>query len=176
MIMPRGQQLLLPVNPLFIYLSLLAALLLDMVQNIALLGNASWAPELMVLVLVFWGIHQPLLVGIGTAFIFGLLTDVHQSSVLGQHALAFTAQSFFAVLIHRRILWFKLSAQSLQVLPVFVAGHLLELTLRMASGSPFPGWGIFLSPVIQALLWPVVTQILLAPQRRAPNPDNTRPL
>ena len=78
MIMPRGQQLLLPANPLFIFFSLLVALLLDMVQNIALFGNANWAPEIMAVVLVFWGIHQPLRVGIGTAFIFGLLTDVHQ--------------------------------------------------------------------------------------------------
>ena len=176
MIMPRGQQLLLPANPLFIFFSLLLALLLDMVQNIALFGNANWAPEVMAVVLVFWGIHQPLRVGIGTAFVFGLLTDVHQSSMLGQHALAFTAQGFLAVLIHRRILWFKLSSQSLQVFPLFLVGHLIELTLRMTSGSPFPGWGLFLSPIIQTLMWPIVTEILLAPQKRAPNPDKTRPL
>ena len=75
---------------------MLVALLLDMVQNIALFGNANWAPEIIAVVLVFWGIHQPLRIGIGTAFVFGLLTDVHQSSMLGQHALAFTAQGFFA--------------------------------------------------------------------------------
>jgi rod shape-determining protein MreD len=176
MIMPRGQQLLLPANPIFIYLTLFFALLLDMVQNIALFGNANWAPELIAVVLLFWGIHQPLRVSIGLAFFFGLLTDVHQSSMLGQHALSFTAQGFFAVLIHRRILWFKLSSQSLQVFPIFLVGHLIELIIRMASGSPFPGWGLFLSPIIQALLWPIVSEILLAPQKRSPNPDNTRPL
>jgi rod shape-determining protein MreD len=176
MIMPRGQQLLLPANPLFIYTTLFLALLLDMVQNIALFGNANWAPELIALVLLFWGIHQPLRVSIGTAFILGLLTDVHQSSMLGQHALSFTAQGFLALLIHRRILWFKLSSQSLQVFPIFLVGHMIELVIRMISGSPFPGWGLLLSPVIQAILWPVVSELLLAPQKRSPNPDNTRPL
>jgi rod shape-determining protein MreD len=32
------------------------------------------------------------------------------------------------------------------------------------------------SPLIQTLLWPVATVLLLAPQRRAPDPDENRPL
>jgi rod shape-determining protein MreD len=42
MIMPRGQQLLLPANPTFMLVTLLIALLLDMVQSMALFGNAAW--------------------------------------------------------------------------------------------------------------------------------------
>jgi len=30
--------------------------------------------------------------------------------------------------------------------------------------------------VFEALLWPVVVVLLLAPQRRAPDPDENRPL
>jgi len=40
MIMPRGQQLLLPANPLFVFLSLAFAMLLDMIFNMSLTGNA----------------------------------------------------------------------------------------------------------------------------------------
>jgi rod shape-determining protein MreD len=35
---------------------------------------------------------------------------------------------------------------------------------------------ILLSPLFEAVLWPVVSVFLLAPQRRAPNPDLNRPL
>ena len=107
MIMRRGQQLLLPANPLFIWSTSLAALLLDMLQNMGLWGRAAWTPDLLALVLVFWAVHQPLRVGIGTAFFFGILMDVHQSSLLGQHALAYTVLSFLAIAIHRRLLWFS---------------------------------------------------------------------
>jgi rod shape-determining protein MreD len=62
------------------------------------------------------------------------------------------------------------------VLPLFVAAHLLELLVRMAAGGTFPGLLYLLAPVIEALLWPVVSVLLLAPQRRAPNPDDNRPL
>jgi rod shape-determining protein MreD len=48
--------------------------------------------------------------------------------------------------------------------------------VRMMSGALFPGWMILLSPLFEAVLWPVISVLLLAPQRRAPSPDLNRPL
>ena len=172
MIMPTGQQLLLPANPFFIWTSLLAALLLDMLP----LGRVPWMPDFLALVLVFWNVHQPQRVGIGVAFMFGLGVDVHQSALLGQHALSYTALSFFATMIHRRLLWFTVPSQALQILPLFALAHGVEIVIRMISGGNFPGWMLLLAPVAESLLWPVVSVLLLAPQRRAPNPDQNRPL
>jgi rod shape-determining protein MreD len=172
MIMRPGQQLLLPANPVFIWGSLFAAMLVTMVP----LGRAPWMPDFLALVLVFWSVHQPLRVGIGVAFVFGVFMDAHQAALLGQHALAYTALSFFAITIHRRLLWFTVPSQALQVLPLFAANHAIELTIRMIGGGAFPGWTILLAPMAEALLWPVVSVILLVPQRRAPDPDANRPL
>ena len=88
MIMRQGQQLLLPANPFFIWMTLLAAFVLNMLQNMGLWGRAAWVPDLLALVLVFWSVHQPLRVGIGAAFVFGLAMDVHQGGLLGANALA----------------------------------------------------------------------------------------
>jgi len=176
MIMPRGHQLLLPANPLFVALTLVIALLINMLVNISLVGNAAWMPDFLALVLVFWCVHQPRIVGIGIAFFLGVATDVHQSALLGQHALTYTALGFLAAVIERRLLWFTVPSQAMQVLPLFLAAHAMELVVRMMSGALFPGWTIFLAPVLEAMLWPLVSVILLAPQRRAPDPDDTRPL
>jgi rod shape-determining protein MreD len=176
MIMPRGQQVLLPANPMFILFTLLMALFANMVVNISFVGNAAWMPDFLALVLVFWCVHQPRLVGIGVAFFFGIATDVHQSALLGQHALTYTALGFMAILMHRRLLWFTVPSQAMQVLPMFAVAHALELLVRLMSGALFPSWPIFLAPLLEALLWPVVSVFLLAPQRRAPNPDANRPL
>ncbi len=172
MIMRSGQQLLLPASPLFIGVSLLLALLLDMLP----LGRLAWMPDFLALVLVFWNVHQPLRVGIGMAFMFGLGVDVHQSALLGQHALSYTTLSFFATMIHRRLLWFPVPSQAVQVLPLFFAAHLVELIIRLINGDAFPGWTILLAPFLEALLWPLASVLLLAPQRRAPDPDENRPL
>ena len=172
MIMRPGQQLLLPATPLFIWFSLLLALVVNMLP----LGRAPWMPDVLALVVVFWSVHQPLRVGIGAAFVFGLAMDVHQTALLGQHALAYTALSYFAITIHRRLLWFSVPSQAVQVLPLFAAAHAIELALRMLAGGVFPGLPILLAPLIESLLWPVVSVVLLAPQRRAPDPDENRPL
>ena len=150
MIMPRGQQLLLPANPLFVLFTLLTALFANMVVNISLVGNAAWMPDFLALVLVFWCVHQPRLVGIGLAFFFGVATDVHQAALLGQHAMSYTALGFMAIMVHRRLLWFTVPSQAMQVLPLFVLAHALELTVRMMSGALFPGWMILLAPLLEA--------------------------
>jgi rod shape-determining protein MreD len=169
---PGQQQLLLPVNPVFIWASLIVALLFDMVP----MGRAAWTPDLLALAIVFWSVHQPTRIGIGAAFVFGLCMDVHQSAMLGQHALSYTTLGFFAIMLHRRLLWYPVLSQAPQVLPLFAMSHLIELAIRMIGGGVFPGWSLLIAPVIEAALWPLISLILLAPQRRTPEPDANRPL
>jgi rod shape-determining protein MreD len=173
MIMPRGSdQLLLPANPLFIGFTLLAAFAVNLLP----LGRVPAMPDLLAVALVFWNVHQPRRVGVGVAFVFGLLLDVHQGALLGQHALSYTLLSFVAITIHRRLLWFGVVEQAVQILPLFIAAHGVSLLVRLLAGGMFPGWWLVLAPVFESLLWPVTTVLLLAPQRRAPDPDQNRPL
>ncbi|HOX68308.1 MAG: rod shape-determining protein MreD [Rhizobacter sp.] len=173
MIMPRSSdQLLLPVNPLFLWFTLLTALALNLVP----LGRHPAAPDLLALALVFWNVHQVRRVSVGVAFMFGLVMDVHDGAILGQHALAYTLLGFVATTIHRRLLWFTLPSQALQILPLFVAAHLVSFAVRMIAGGMLPGWQALLAPAFEALLWPLATWLLLAPQRRAPDRDQNRPL
>lgn len=176
MIMRPGQPLLLPANPVFIWLSLLLAMLGNMLINMGGAGRAAWVPDLLALTLVFWNVHQPLRVSVGAAFVFGLAMDVHHTALLGQHALAYSVLSFMAVFIHRRLLWFPLMTQTFHVLPLFVLTQLLVVLLRLASSGVFPGWSVVLAPVLTGALWPVASLLLLAPQRRPPDPDKHRPL
>jgi rod shape-determining protein MreD len=173
MIMPRGtDQLLLPVNPLFMWASLLVALVLNLVP----LGRQPAMPDFLALALVFWNVHQPRRVGVGVAFVLGVLMDVHAGALLGQHALAYTLLSYFAITVHRRLLWFSVVEQALHVLPLFFAAHAVSLLVRLVSGGSFPGWTLLAAPLLESLLWPVAAWFLLAPQRRAPDPDENRPL
>ncbi|MFZ2652712.1 MAG: rod shape-determining protein MreD [Burkholderiaceae bacterium] len=173
MILPRGEdQLLLPVHPWFIWLTLLIALALNLIP----LGRVDAMPDFLALVLVFWNVHQPRRVGIGAAFVFGLMMDVHAAALLGQHALAYSLLSYFAVSFHRRLSGFAPAAQAVQILPLWYAAHAVSMLIRMVAGHAFPGWQILLAPVFASLLWPVACWLLLAPQRRAPDPDLNRPL
>ena len=173
MIMPRStDQLLLPARPLFIALTLLAAFGFNLLP----LGRQPAMPDALAVVLVFWGVHQPRRVGLGWAFVFGLLMDVHQGALLGQHALAYALLTFAAISMHRRLLWFGLAGQAAQLVPLFLAAHGVQLLVRLIAGDAYPGWALLLAPLLEAALWPLATLALLAPQRRAPDPDENRPL
>jgi rod shape-determining protein MreD len=166
------QYLLRPVNPSFIAVTLLLAFILDLLPWGRLLG----IPDFVALVLVFWSIHQPRRVGMGIAFVMGMLMDVHAGTRLGENALAYVLLVYGAVLLHRRVVGFPILMQSLQVLPLFLVAQAVELIVRLAVGAPFPGWPYFFESATTALLWPLATWLLLAPQRRPPDRDETRPL
>ena len=173
MIMPRGyNQLLLPAKPFFVS----ATLILALGFNVLPLGRQPAMPDMLMVVLMFWAVHQPRRVGMGVAFVLGLAMDVNQGALLGQHALAYTLLNYVAVSIHRRLLWFGVLEQALQILPVFFAVHAVSQLVRLMAGGMFPGWSVLAAPLFEALLWPVATWLLLAPQRRAPDPDQNRPL
>lgn len=170
--MNNPHYILLPVSSIFITLSMMAAFVLNLLPW----GQWIGVPDFVALVLVFWSIHQPRKVGIGVAFCMGLLMDVHDASLLGQNALAYTLLSYFAIMIHRRVLWFPTATQALHVFPLLLVAQVVQLLVRMVVSGKFPGWFYFTESFVSALLWPVVTWMLLAPQRRAIDRDETRPI
>jgi rod shape-determining protein MreD len=170
--MNRPHYILLPANPWFITASLVVAFLLNLLPW----GHWFGVPDFVALVLIFWSIHQPRKVGIGIAFLMGLLMDVHDATLLGENALSYTLLSYFAIMIHRRVLWFKVGTQALHVLPLLLMMQTVQLLIRVSVSGHFPGWLYFLESLVTAFLWPVVTSILLAPQRRAIDRDDTRPI
>lgn len=168
----RPHYILLPANPVFIATTLIAAFLLNLLPW----GQWYGVPDFAALALVFWSIHQPRKVGIGIAFFIGLLMDVHDATLLGQHALAYTLLSYFAIMIHRRVLWFPMGTQALHILPLLMLAQVVQLAVRLLVSGRFPGWMYFLESVSSTALWPVVSMMLLAPQRRAIDRDETRPI
>lgn len=168
----RPHYLLLPANRAFIAFTLVAAFLLNLLPW----GRAAGVPDFLALVLVFWNVHQPRLVGMGIAFLFGVLMDVHDAALLGEHALAYTLLGYGALGLHRRVPWFGLAGQMAHVLPLFLLAQVVLLLARAIVGAGFPGWTWFLQSFSGALLWPLAHWLLLAPQRRAVERDENRPI
>jgi rod shape-determining protein MreD len=173
MIMPAGRPLLLPANPRFIAFTVIVGLLLNMLLG---LTGWHWLPDVLAIVVVFWNVYQPRRVGVVLAFVLGLALDVHESALLGQNALSYVVLSSIALAVQRRLLWFPLREQALQIVPLFVVAALVEWATRLIVQDAWPHWSQLLAPFLQAALWPLVGALLLAPQRRAFDPDNIRPL
>ncbi|QDX81742.1 rod shape-determining protein MreD [Denitratisoma sp. DHT3] len=167
-----SNRILLPVRPWFIWLSLALALFLNMVP----FGQLPGIPDWVILVLIFWCIHQPFKIGMGAAFLLGIAMDVVDGSVMGQHALAYVPIAYVAGGLSRRILWFPLMEQALQILPMLLGAQLIMLVARMLAGGAFPGLAWFLASVVGAALWYPLTYLLLLPQYQPVERDDNRPI
>jgi rod shape-determining protein MreD len=167
-----SSRILLPVRPWFIALSLVLALLLNMLPTFWLPGVPDW----LALVVCFWSVREFRRVGMGWAFLLGLLMDVADASLMGQHALAYVLLAYGASSLSRRVLWFPLWQQSLQVLPLLLLVPLIQAGGRMLAGGDFPGFGFFIWPLVAALLWGPLTLILLLPQHQPVEHDANRPI
>ncbi|HKO86972.1 MAG TPA: rod shape-determining protein MreD [Burkholderiales bacterium] len=168
----NSSRILRPAKLGFIFTTTLVALALNMLPW----PDVRWVPDFLAVVIIFWCTHQPRKMGMGVAFVLGLAMDVVNGTLIGQHALAYTLLAFGAFVIHRRVHWFTQWQQSLHVLALLLIAQTVMLIVRMIAGGTFPGMLIYVGSVISALLWPVVTLILLTPQRMAENVDANRPL
>jgi rod shape-determining protein MreD len=159
---PSSSQILLPVRMSTIFGSFALALFLNFLPW----PDLRLVPDFVALVLTFWCVRQPRLVGIGVGWLLGLLSDAGNGVLLGQHALAYSLLAFLSVWLSRRILWFGPMLQSLHIALILLVTQSAVLVVRMAAGDAFPGWPILVSPIAGAILWPAVTWLLLLPQRR----------
>jgi rod shape-determining protein MreD len=163
-------EILLPVRPSFIVTTLVIAALLNMMPWS---GWIAWLrPDFVALVVLYWVIEQPRRVGFTAAFTLGLLMDVSEGALLGQHALSYTILAYAGIALNRRVRRFSLASQVAHVIPLLLLNDLIVLGVRMLAGADFPGYPYFLGSFIGGMLWPLMSVLLKLPQRPRLDPDH----
>jgi hypothetical protein len=94
-----------PASGRFILFTLVLGLLANLVPWNGL-AKLLW-PDCIALLLVYWIIYQPRHVGLSTAWFLGLLMDIADGVLFGQHALAYTLMAYMAQILHRRLQMFS---------------------------------------------------------------------
>jgi len=165
----RPEEILRQVNPWFILLTFFLGLTINLwpASGLALLLR----PDFLALVILYWCIQEPRYVGVGVAWMLGLVMDVADATVFGQHALAYAMLAYAAEYFRRRVLRFPLWQQAPQVAVLLFLCASLVLLVRAVGGAPPPQWTYFVSPLVGALLWPLLSVLLQWPQRPARSPN-----
>ena len=159
----RPEEILLPARPWFIVFTLIAGLLANLVplSGVAL----ALRPDFLALVLLYWCIQAPRYVGVGVAWCVGIVMDVGDGTLFGQHAFAYAFLAYAAEYFRRRVLRFPLWQQAAQVAVLLFLCAALVLLIRFVGGASLPRWTYAAPPFVGALLWPVISVVLQWPQR-----------
>lgn len=127
----------------------------------------SFRPDWLTLTLIYWAMWLPRTWSVGSAWLIGLVLDVAQGTLLGQHALALCLVVFVTVRLHLLMRVFPMSQLSATVFSLLALYQFILFWINGVAGVPVPMvsyWG----PVISgALLWPIVTLLLNGTRMRA---------
>ena len=117
-------------------------------------------PAFLVLTVLYWSVNAPRAGGLAIGFFAGLMLDVFQGPVLGEHALALSLITYIAVREHQRIRSKPAIQQALIVFPALMLYEVLLFMIDGWTGHPVTSplrWAHTLSG---ALIWPPAAAIL----------------
>jgi rod shape-determining protein MreD len=147
-----------------IIISLVIALML------AIAPLPEWAepfrPDWVVLTLIYWSMTFPGNYSVGAAWIIGLIVDVAQGTLLGQHALAFSIVIYVTVKFHLQLRQFPLLQLTATVFAMLALYQFVLFWINGVAGVNAPMvtyWG----PVLGGtMIWPLVTIVLIGVRQR----------
>ena len=114
----------------------------------------DWRPCWLAMLLIYWCMALPERVGILSAWLLGLLFDVQQSFILGQHALGFIFLAYVIIKNHKRMRVYPLLQQSLVVCLYLLIFQAIMLLVMLLSGTITYTWLYWLPAFTSMLIWP----------------------
>jgi rod shape-determining protein MreD len=123
-------------------------------------GLVVFRPPWLTLMLIYWALMWPGRVGIYTAFFFGLLLDVAQGNLLGQHAFVLSLVIFVVLYFHLQMRVYPLWQLTLVVFSLTAVEAFLNLWIDGVVGTAVTGWTRW-GPVLATLLfWPLLMGVV----------------
>ena len=117
-------------------------------------------PAFLVLTVLYWSVNAPRAGGLAIGFFAGLMLDVFQGPVLGEHALALSLITYIAVREHQRIRSKPAFQQSLIVLAALIIYEAVLFAIDGWTGHPVTSALRWVHTVTGALIWPFAAAIL----------------
>lgn len=115
-----------------------------------------WRPEFVTLVLIFWVLNRPALVGVWTGFGVGILLDVLFNTPFGVHSLMLAAVAYLTRLSYRWVTVFSvLQTGGLVFALVFASLLIKRVVISIVAVGP-NSLLFWLPALTSALVWPTV--------------------
>ncbi len=124
-------------------------------------------PDWVALILVYWCLAIPDRIGVGSAWILGLVLDGLYGSLLGEQALAKALLAFLTLRFTLRLRVFPRWQQSLAVGILIALSDLLILMVKSLVQGTAPIWSDTAPMIANVILWPFLFTILREVRRRA---------
>lgn len=127
----------------------------------------SFRPDWLALTLIYWSMNSPRRYSVGSAWVVGLVLDVAQGTLLGQHALALCLVIYITVKFHLQLRQFPTLQLTATVFAMLALYRFILFWINGVAGVNAPAityWGPVISGMI---LWPLLSSIFTSMRYRA---------
>ena len=124
-------------------------------------------PFLLAMLLAYWVMEAPSRVGMGTAFILGLLADLMSASLLGEQAMRLVVIAFLVQRFRARLRFFPLWQQAGAIGLLLLNDRVIVALVHWIVGAPQAGWTSWFAWVMGMVLWPWLYVLLDMARMRA---------
>ncbi len=131
--------------------SLLLALLLGLVPLPAELQ--PFRPYWLALVLAYWVLEEPERMGVGVAFMLGLVADLAFGGLIGEQAMRLVILTFILDRFRPRMRFFPLSQQALAIGGLLLNDRVVSFVIHVVLGAVQLPWTYWIAPLLGMLLW-----------------------
>ncbi len=121
---------------------------------------ASFRPCWVLMVLIFWALILPGRVSLSLAWLMGILLDVLNGTLLGEHALALTAVIYLAARLNNQLRMFSLFQQGIAVLFMTFLYLFILFCVQGFLGALPEVWLYWSSALTSMVFWPWIFMIL----------------
>ena len=135
-----------------IFLTIIAAVLLSLLPLPAVL--LPFKPYWVAMVVIYWSLETHDIIGLGLAFLIGLILDTLSGSLMGLHALSLVIMVFLVQRFRSRLRFFPPWQQALSVLGLLVNDRIILIWITVLLGESLPTWKYWLPPLVGMAIWP----------------------
>jgi rod shape-determining protein MreD len=127
----------------------------------------TYRPDWVALILIYWSMALPKKIGLWFAFFTGLLVDVTQGTLLGQHSMALVMIIFINLNLYQRIRVLSLPRQALYVMVLLIINQIALVLIEGMLQRSTPVMAFFGPPLTGMLMWPWLFILLRDIRRKA---------
>ena len=135
-----------------IFFTIVVAVLLSLLPLPAVLS--PFKPYWVALVVIYWSLETHDMIGLGVAFLIGLILDILSGSLMGLHAMSLVIMVFLVQRFRSRLRFFPPWQQSLSVLGLLVNDRIILIWITVLLGESMPTWRYWLPPLVGMAIWP----------------------
>jgi rod shape-determining protein MreD len=117
-------------------------------------------PQWLFLVVIYWLLTRPEVMGIGGAWIAGLMMDILSGGLLGKYALGTLVVAYLARSLRYRLRIYPIWQQSVAILLMVGIGNIALFLIEWLTGHP-PTTALYWLPILSSVaVWPWFYRLL----------------